>query len=50
VRQAAFTERTDTVGVMVPEPQSEEHALRSKYMLIFRGGAVTRPDLSPSEL
>ena len=37
-------------GAMVPEPGSGEHALRSKFMLIFRGGAVSRPDLSPSEL
>jgi hypothetical protein len=35
---------------MVSEPRSEEHALRSKFMLIFRGGAVSRHDLSPSEL
>ena len=34
----------------MPEPRSEEHALRSKFMLIFRGGAVSRHDLSPSEL
>jgi hypothetical protein len=27
-----------------------EQALRSKFMLIFRGGAVSRDDLSPSEL
>src|SRR5258708_40295839 len=40
----------DTVEVMMPEPRSEEHALRSKFMLIFRGGAVSRHDLSPSEL
>jgi hypothetical protein len=35
---------------MVSEPRSEEHALQSKFMLIFRGGAVARHDLSPSEL
>jgi hypothetical protein len=35
---------------MMPEPQSGEHALRSKFMLIFRGGAVTRHDVSPLEL
>ena len=35
---------------MVSEPGSGEHALRGKFMLIFRGGAVSRPDLSPSEL
>jgi len=29
---------------------AEEHALRSKFTLIFRGGAVSRDDLSPSEL
>jgi RNA polymerase sigma-70 factor (ECF subfamily) len=40
----------DTVEVMMPEPRSQEQALRSKFMLIFRGGAVSRPDLSPSEL
>ena len=36
----------------MPEPGSgsEEPALRRKFMLIFRGGAVTRHDLSPSEL
>ena len=34
----------------MPEPRSEEQALRGKFMLIFRGGAVTRPGLSPSEL
>jgi len=34
----------------MPEPPRDEHALRSKFMLIFRGGAVTRHDLSPSEL
>ena len=32
------------------EPRSEEHAPRSKFLLIFRGGAVARHDLSPSEL
>ena len=37
-------------GVMMPESGSEELALRRKFMLIFRGGAVTRHDLSPSEL
>jgi hypothetical protein len=35
---------------MMSEPRSEEHALRSKFMLIFRGGAVSGHDLSPSEL
>jgi RNA polymerase sigma factor (sigma-70 family) len=35
---------------MMSERRSEEHALRSKFMLIFRGGAVSRHDLSPSEL
>ena len=35
---------------MMPEPASEERALRSKFMMIFRGGAVARHDLSPSEL
>jgi hypothetical protein len=28
----------------------QEPAHRRKFMLIFRGGAVSRPDLSPSEL
>ncbi len=32
------------------EPRSEGHALRSKFMLVFRGGAVSRHDLAPSEL
>jgi len=32
------------------ELRGEEHALRGKFMLIFRGGAVSRHDLSPSEL
>jgi hypothetical protein len=40
----------DTVEAMASEPRSEEHALRSKFMLIFRGGAVSQHDLSPSEL
>ncbi|WP_228555004.1 YciI family protein [Catenulispora pinisilvae] len=35
---------------MIPEPEGEDHALRSKFMLIFRGGAVSSRDLSPSEL
>jgi RNA polymerase sigma factor (sigma-70 family) len=47
---AGFDEAVDTVEVMMPEPRSEEQALQSKFMLIFRGGAVSRPDLSPSEL
>jgi hypothetical protein len=47
---AAVGAAVDTVGAMVSEPRSEEHALRSKFMLIFRGGAVSRHDLSPSEL
>ena len=47
---AAVGAAVDTVGAMVSEPRSEEHALRSKFMLIFRGGAVARHDLSPSEL
>jgi hypothetical protein len=47
---AAVGPAADTVGAMVSEPRSEEHALRSKFMLIFRGGAVSRCDLSPSEL
>jgi hypothetical protein len=32
------------------DPRSGEGALLSKFMLIFRGGAVARHDLSPSEL
>jgi RNA polymerase sigma factor (sigma-70 family) len=47
---AGFDEAADTVEAMMPEPRSEERALRSKFMLIFRGGAVARHDLSPSEL
>jgi hypothetical protein len=35
---------------MTLEPPSGEHGLRSKFMLIFRGGAVSRDDVSPSEL
>src|SRR5260370_2129227 len=35
---------------MMADPRSGEGALRSKFMLIFRGGAVARHDLSPSEL
>jgi hypothetical protein len=35
---------------MMPEPRNGESALRSKFMLIFRGGAVARHDLSPSQL
>jgi RNA polymerase sigma factor (sigma-70 family) len=44
------TAAADTVEAMMSEPRSEEQALRSKFMLIFRGGAVARHDLSPSEL
>ncbi|MGH3151484.1 MAG: YciI family protein [Streptosporangiaceae bacterium] len=40
----------DRVETVTPEARSDEEALRSKFMLIFRGGAVTRHDLSPSEL
>jgi len=47
---AGFDEAADTVEAVMPEPRSEERALRSKFMLIFRGGAVARHDLSPSEL
>lgn len=32
------------------EPAGEDQAPRSTFMLIFRGGAVSRPDLSPAEL
>src|SRR3954469_24081438 len=32
------------------EPPGGDRALRSKFMLIFRGGAVSRHGLSPSEL
>jgi hypothetical protein len=35
---------------MMSNPRDDEHALRRKFMLIFRGGAVSRHDLSPSEL
>ena len=34
----------------MPDPRSDEGVLRGKFMLIFRGGAVARRDLSPSEL
>ena len=40
---------SDTVVVMV-DSRGEEDTLRRKFMLIFRGGAVSRHDLSPSEL
>lgn len=32
------------------DPQGGEHSPRSKFMVIFRGGAVAEHDLSPSEL
>ena len=35
---------------MVPEPPGGEPAPPSTFMLIFRGGAASRHDLSPSEL
>ena len=38
------------MGAMMPEPRSGKRALRAKYTLNFRGGAVARHDLSPSEL
>jgi hypothetical protein len=49
---AGFDEarRRIRLGAMMPEPRCGERALRSKFMLIFRGGAVARHDLSPSEL
>ena len=49
---AGFDEarRRIRLGAMMPEPGSGERALRGKFMLIFRGGAVSRHDLSPSEL
>src|SRR2546429_8388319 len=37
-------------GAVMPEPRSGERALRSKFILIFRGGAVSQHDLSPSQL
>ena len=40
----------DTVETVTSEPRNDERALRRKFMLIFRGGAVARHDLSPSEL
>ena len=40
----------DTVETVTPEARSGERALWGKFMLIFRGGAVARHDLSPSEL
>jgi hypothetical protein len=39
--------------VVEQEPEGaagEEYAHRHKFMLIFRGGAVSRDDMSPSEL
>jgi hypothetical protein len=35
---------------VMSQPDGEDHLLRSTFMLIFRGGAVSRHDLSPSEL
>lgn len=35
---------------MTPEAPDGERALRGTYMLLFRGGAVSRDDLSPSDL
>jgi hypothetical protein len=35
---------------VVQEPDGQERAHRRKFMLIFRGGAVSRGDMSPSEL
>jgi hypothetical protein len=32
------------------EPHGEDHVPRDAFMLIFRGGAASRHDLSPSEL
>lgn len=32
------------------QPEGEDHVPRSTFMLIFRGGAVSRHDLSPAEL
>jgi hypothetical protein len=40
----------DILENMMSEPQGEDHALRSKFMLIFRGGAVSSHDVSPSVL
>src|SRR5690349_22874371 len=36
--------------VVMPEPDGEDSAPLSTFMMIFRGGAVTRLDMSPSEL
>jgi hypothetical protein len=44
------TRRRIPLGAMMLEPRGGERALGSTFMLIFRGGAVTRHDLSPSEL
>jgi hypothetical protein len=35
---------------VMSQPDGENHVPRSTFMLIFRGGAVSRHDLSPSEL
>ncbi|KAB2381871.1 hypothetical protein F9B16_15240 [Actinomadura montaniterrae] len=35
---------------VMAEPDGEDRVPRSTFMLIFRGGAVSRHDLSPSEL
>src|SRR5690349_22309064 len=36
--------------VVMPEPDGEDSAPLSTFMMIFRGGAVSRHDLSPTEL
>jgi hypothetical protein len=39
-----------TVAQEADGPAGREQAHRRKFMLIFRGGAVSRDDMSPSEL
>ena len=49
-QDSADQRRRIRLGAMMPEPRNGESTLRNKFMLIFRGGAVARRDLSPSEL
>ena len=47
---AAVGAAVDTVGSWCWTLEAGNSALRGKFMLIFRGGAVSRHDLSPAEL
>lgn len=40
----------EPMEAVMSEPEGEDPVPRSMFMLIFRGGAVSRHDLSPSEL